>query len=159
MNRLWDRVQMGAEDACWPWTGYCRPSGHGQISVNRGRLEGTHRLAWMLANGTDVPPRMYVCHHCDNPPCCNPAHLYVGTPKDNSQDAVDRGRSRGPRGLDNGNGRLTPEQVEMVRAEYIREYRRYRGGWRSNAAELAAQVGCSKQYIATIVRGEWRAHG
>ncbi len=81
-------------DACWPWTrSKIRDGGYGQIG--RGGHDGgivlTHRLAWEIANGP-VPDGMRVLHECDNPPCCNPKHLFLGTQADNLRDMTAKGR-------------------------------------------------------------------
>lgn len=87
------------EDGCLVWTGYRCPKGYGKIRRGgRGTSSaGAHRVAYELTNGT-VPDGLYVCHRCDNPPCCNPAHLFLGTPNDNVQDCIQKGR-RKPRGI------------------------------------------------------------
>lgn len=84
----------GGPDACWPWTAatngvYGRIKGHGR------ELIGAHRAALMLA-GVHVPPGAPVLHECDNPRCCNPAHLRVGTAAENVADAIARGRHSPP---------------------------------------------------------------
>lgn len=80
----------GGPDACWPWTGHRDAAGYGKFQVgNRSRL--THRCAIALALG-EVPRGKIVMHTCDNPSCCNPAHLRVGTQGDNMMDKVRKGR-------------------------------------------------------------------
>lgn len=81
-------------DACWPWTAGKANGGYGAIRYN-GSIYRAHRIAWTIANGA-IPQGMLVLHKCDNPPCCNPAHLFIGTHKDNSQDMARKGRTRGP---------------------------------------------------------------
>lgn len=99
MDRFWSRVdQSGGPDACWPWTGCTKPGGYGFIMHKR-RARLTHRVA--LSGSLDVQPGMMACHSCDNPICCNPAHLFWGTAQDNSDDCAAKGRKRGaPRIID-----------------------------------------------------------
>ena len=92
-ERFWARVQKG--DGCWIYGGAKLPKeigGYGWVSY-KGKRIGAHRLAWMLTNGP-IPPGMEVCHSCDNGPCCNPAHLFLGTHAENMGDCKAKGRSR-----------------------------------------------------------------
>lgn len=98
-ERFWAKVDTsGGPDACWPWLGSFRHHGYGQFSVN-GKLVTVPR--WILGKARGKPLRWdselreLACHRCDNPPCCNPAHLYVGTHKANTGDMIARGRHGG----------------------------------------------------------------
>lgn len=85
----------GAEDECWPWMGARnRALGHGRLSI-KGRLYFAHRIAIVRHLGMAIPPQTYVCHRCDNPPCCNPAHLFLGTSSENTHDCKLKGRHKG----------------------------------------------------------------
>ena len=81
---------------CREWTGARDARGYGMIGY-QGKTERTHRVAWILAKGP-IPAHRFVCHTCDNPPCCNPLHLFLGTPVDNMRDAQHKGRKKSGRG-------------------------------------------------------------
>ena len=85
----------GPNGDCWEWTGSRLPAGYGKIGVSgrgRGVTETTHRVAYRLANGA-FDESSEVCHRCDNPPCCNPDHLFLGTHADNMSDMAKKGRA------------------------------------------------------------------
>lgn len=77
-------------DGCIEWKGARNPQGYGQKCI-KGKRYRTHRLAWEWANGP-IPEGLFVLHKCDNPPCCNPDHLFLGTQTDNMQDMLAKGR-------------------------------------------------------------------
>jgi hypothetical protein len=96
---FWDRIdRSGGPDACWPWCdrwGFRNgPYKYGRLSLPGGKQILAHRLAYELAHGP-IPPGHVIRHRCDNPPCCNPAHLLSGTHGDNVRDMFSRGRGRG----------------------------------------------------------------
>lgn len=88
-ERLFAQVNK-TEDGCWEWTGVCDSNGRGKMSIHN-KERSTHRLSWELHNGP-IPDGLLVCHKCDNPPCLRPDHLFLGTQKDNMQDAIKKGR-------------------------------------------------------------------
>lgn len=94
INRRWlfsSYVARGKPNDCWPWLGARTPNGYGQF-----RLAGdtvAHRIAFKLHNKVEISPGAFICHHCDNPPCCNPRHLYEGDARTNARDMVTRGRN------------------------------------------------------------------
>lgn len=86
-------------DSCWLWTGSKTSFGYGQMSFGphdgSRRTWPAHKVSWMLHKG-DIPDGLFVCHQCDNPPCVNPDHLFLGTAGDNTRDCISKGRDRGP---------------------------------------------------------------
>lgn len=120
-TRLWARVdKSGGPDVCWPWTGARRAEGYGMISDGNGHNTGTHRLAWTFTNGP-IPAGLFVCHRCDNPPCCNPAHLFLGTNADNARDRADKGRGNAHLRSGDRNGmRKRPDAVLRGDAHWTR---------------------------------------
>jgi len=88
------RRLVTTESGCMEWTGFS-VRGYGRIGVGDG-MSTTHRLAWELVNGP-IPEGMNVLHNCDNPPCCNVAHLWLGTPAQNAADKITKGRDQNQR--------------------------------------------------------------
>jgi hypothetical protein len=102
---------------CWIWLGGLT-HGYGSMRIGRG-TDRVHRVMWLATHG-EIPRGMCVLHHCDNPACCNPDHLYIGTKADNARDMFKRNRvSR--RGINNGRAKLTPEQVKDIRASKLNQ--------------------------------------
>lgn len=135
-ERLVDGLDRSLPDGCWPWQRTTNSSGYGTASIH-GRRTYMHRLAYELAFGP-IPDGLYVCHRCDNPPCCNPAHLFLGTPRDNSQDMVSKGR---------GFARLRPPNYSAL-CENVRAA--YEAG--ASAADLAVEYGCHPATIRYRIR-------
>ena len=86
-------IRKGPND-CWEWTNYLCSGGYGRIGVGNGVKVLAHVFAWELANNKKVPHGMCICHKCDNPPCVNPAHLFLGTLTINNLDMYMKGRNR-----------------------------------------------------------------
>ena len=93
-DRFWPKVHIGAPEECWEWA-RCRDAlGYGRFGIPAGGVAGAHRVAWELTRGL-IPDDLQVCHRCDNPPCCNPNHLFLGTAANNGSDRNVKGRARG----------------------------------------------------------------
>src|SRR6187455_1405138 len=111
---LWAGYRVNPDTNCWEWTGHKLPKGYGRIGKD-GKLYQTHRLAYELARGP-IPQGMHVCHHCDNPSCINPDHLFVGTNADNHADKIAKDRQAKPRGIKNAAAKLNEADVRAIRA-------------------------------------------
>jgi len=114
VNRFWSRVDKSGE--CWQWTGSKRGIGYGQfaVKINKGKYKNvaTHRFVLEL-QGIEIPPGLYVCHHCDNPSCVNPDHLFIGTAQDNEDDKTQKGRQ--PKGNSHHASKLCDLDVWLIR--------------------------------------------
>lgn len=106
----YERFVDRRQGECWAWTGTTNERGYAQVGRNH-----AHRLSYQLHVGP-IPIGLLVLHRCDNPPCTNPEHLFLGTQADNIADAKSKGRLSGPRGEANSKSKLTGEQVRQIRA-------------------------------------------
>lgn len=115
-QRFWRHVEPEDGDNCRNWTARKVPDGYGSFKL-RSRLISAHRLAWTLTFG-EITDRLSVLHKCDNPACCNPNHLFLGTQDDNMKDAMHKGRNKVFHGIRNANAKLTASQVREIRSKY-----------------------------------------
>jgi hypothetical protein len=148
-SRFWSKVDMSNRGGCWNWTASISKNGYGSFKLF-GKAMTTSRVAYWIGHGQQ-PGDMMVLHKCDNRACCNPDHLYLGDVKQNSRDMMERGRHRtGPvRGEQNGNAKLTEEDVRKIR-------RMIQDGERNQ--EIAARFGVTHQMIPKIRRGHFWQH-
>ncbi len=105
-----DRIERVPESGCWIWLPACVATGYGRAYFDEAEIYA-HRLAWEAYRGP-IPPDMKVLHHCDVPSCCNPSHLFLGTPKDNTYDSMQKKRHAS--GIRHGMKKLTVERVAYV---------------------------------------------
>jgi hypothetical protein len=132
LERFWSYVVKS--DDCWEWQGTRTANGYGTI-LGDGKRHYAHRVSYEIADGP-IPEGLDVCHHCDNPPCINPAHLFLGTATDNARDMAAKGRA----GI---TSKITPAQAEEIRV-------RYRAGGILQR-ELAVEYGLSQPTVSEIL--------
>lgn len=141
-QRFWAKVdKSGGPDACWPWLGAVTGNNYGNFGFRRGVNLSAHRFAYELTHGEIAQPGLFVCHRCDNPPCVNPAHLFLGTPLDNHDDMKTKGRSAS--GERHGITTLTEDQVAEIRSLRGKEVQRV----------TAERYGVCHQSVSQIQRG------
>jgi hypothetical protein len=172
-DRFWEKVDQSAgPDACWPWIGAlfrstkAREFWYGQFQLD-GSPRLAHRVAWLLVNG-EIPDGIKVLHTCDNPPCCNPTHLFLGTTLDNNRDMMAKGRGRfpGPRvpAAGNKNGsRTKPEsrprgeshpKTNLTNDQVVEMRRLHHEGVKQ--VRLAERYGIDKTVVSKIItRRTW----
>ncbi len=144
--RLWSKIDQRAPDECWPWTAGRHTWGYGQFWVSSvGRCPGAHHVIALLHHGP-APEGMQALHSCDNPPCCNPAHIRWGTPGENMAERDARGRNA--HGERQHLARLTAATVRQMRAAYAAGV---------GTPELGRQFGVHTSTAwAAVTRRTWR---
>jgi len=125
---------------CWLWTGTRDQKGYGRFWIPGRTPAKPHRVAWEFINGP-IPIGLAVCHRCDTPSCCNPAHLFMGTLAENNRDMLNTDRARGP-------ALLTSEAVRVIRAAYAAG---------TTQAALGREFGVRQVTIqAVVTRRTWK---
>ena len=142
-DRLWARVDRSG-DGCWEWQGGKGTRGYGTLRMN-GVTYSTHRLAWELSHGA-IPSGLHVLHECDNPACCRPDHLFLGTARDNIHDCLRKGRFH--HGENTGGARLSEADVRVIRMLHPR----------MTYTEIGKRYGVNYGTIKAIVLGKTWKH-
>jgi hypothetical protein len=134
------------KSGCWIWASSRNAKGYG-IFWFRGKMVGAHRASYVLFRG-EIPDGQLVLHGCDNPPCVNPDHLFMGTHQDNMDDMAAKGRGEFFRaGENHRNAKLTSAQVDEIRARYVH----------GRGAKLAREFGVTGQSVGDIIAGRsWK---
>jgi len=135
LKRFWSKVDKQGLDECWEWTASKNGVGYGQLRINH-KIYYAHRVSWFLSYGK-IPADLEVCHHCDNPSCVNPDHLFLGTHLDNHLDSASKGRKA---------KKLTIDEVQEIQ-EILAE-----GGWTQQ--EIGDAFGVARETISQIKRGK-----
>lgn len=147
-DRLFDKAIV-KENGCWEFSGSRNYRGYGQIRDSSGRQTGAHRVAYDLCTG-DIPKGMLVLHKCDNPPCINPEHLFLGTNQDNMDDMANKGRRINYKGEELPQAKLTAEAVIEILKEIAAN--------RVENNTLADRYNVSPQTICDIKAGRTWKH-
>lgn len=154
VERFWKKVNISDDpDACWEWTSAKDPSGYGLMWLTRVGYKSVkaHRISYELEYGS-IPQGMNVLHQCDNPPCVNPEHLFIGTNADNVADKIRKGREKHPSGEDHPGSKLTWDQVREIRRRFKRVSKRV-----CNVEELSKEFNISTSTIRYIISGKlWK---
>lgn len=144
--RLKAKISIDPKTACWNWTASLRPTGYGQMRY-LGTTELAHRVSWVLFRGPIPKAKnaygtLNILHHCDNPKCVNPEHLFIGDQADNANDAVSKRRwgKRGCVGERHGKAILTERTVRNIRASPL------------SAQQLARKYKISKSAIQHVLK-------
>lgn len=146
-------------NGCWIWKGSKSTDGYGQVNFNYKNMR-SHRLAYLFFCG-EIPTGMFVCHRCDNPICCNPRHLFLGTALDNARDKVNKGRQ--PRGekVSEQVRRTTPRGSKRKTAVINEEIAVKIREMRSNGArecDVARAFGVNRYIVKNIMSGRTWGH-
>lgn len=150
-ERFWPKVRIAGQNECWEWLASRNWKGYGRIGYRALACGYTaaHRAAWELTRGP-IPEGAWVLHRCDNPPCCNPAHLFLGTGKDNSDDMFRKGRGRP--GRTGGAIKLSLDDVATIKAKTVGLSRTQRYGL---IGALAREYRVSRHTVGAIASGRY----
>ena len=147
IERFWNKVNKKNDDECWEWTANTLARGYGRICINN-KMYLAHRVSWVIHNGAIPDHNSYhgicVCHTCDNPCCVNPAHLFLGTNKENLQDMQKKGRLVNHKGEKHGSHKLTEKEVIEIREKYI--------PYKYTQSKLAKEYGVTQVEIYYILK-------
>jgi hypothetical protein len=154
LERVWDRVDIHP-NACWLWTGPADKDGYGDFRFNYKNFKA-HRAVFILTRGLkDLSRDQWVLHRCDNPPCCNPSHLFLGNCLINNQDKIAKGRANMRRGSAHKCAKLSEDDVRYIlRESGGRRAKPYRGFY----ARMSERFNVGHVTILCVVKGDTWKH-
>lgn len=144
-KRFWSKVDIRGTDECWPWIAWRNNKNYGCFRFGK-KDTSSSRVAYILTFG-EIPDNLEVCHKCDNPPCCNPSHLFTGTHLENMQDSKRKGRNSTARGEKSAKHKLSSIQVLEIRRLYF--------GGVYHTVQLSRIYGVGPTAIASILK--WKS--
>lgn len=149
-DKFWSRVNIGSHKDCWNWRGFISDSGYGVFSYAKSKRARAHRIAF-AKTVSPIPNDKVVCHTCDNPRCCNPSHLWLGTVAENNADRERKGRTvspfgngfnKTPKGEKHGSAKLTERVVKIIRESDM------------TGADISRALGISQSTVSRIRSGK-----
>lgn len=149
---FWSKVSVGKPTRCWEWKSTLSGRGYGNFTINNKPVLA-HRFAYELCYGA-IEPGMQICHRCDNPKCVNPRHLFQGTPKENTQDCISKGRKTTCPGEKNGMFGKIGERSPSAKLtnEKVLEIRRIYAAKELFQTEIAAKFGITQGLVSAVIR-------
>ncbi len=148
---VWKKIKKGNNSDCWEWTGVTSHNGYGEFCMDYEHYPAHRVVYWLthpgsisLRNGNVDTDSLLVLHKCDNPPCCNPNHLFLGKPNDNLMDMMAKGRRHNFDGEKGQNSKLSNEDAKRIREATL---------FGARQKDLAQAYGVSASSIHYIVKG------
>lgn len=144
-------IKINSQTGCWEWQKFRNRKNYGCMGIRlkgRSTVRMTHRIAWMIYKG-EIPEGLQVCHHCDNPPCCNPDHLFIGTNRDNVLDCQRKGRANTLYGAKHGMSKLKDQDIIVICQLYALGFRQ---------PVIATHFGIDQTNVSMIVQGKTWKH-
>lgn len=137
-DRIMKFIDVKSDNECWEFLGFKNNDGYGKIGISNNKTESAHRVIYRLYKG-DIPKDKVIMHTCDNPSCCNPKHLKIGTQNDNIQDMVNKSRNITRVGI-----RMPKELVEDIKNNYK--------GQRGFKIQMAIKYNCSPSTVTNLIK-------
>lgn len=144
----YEKVDQRGPGECWPWYGHKLYSGYGIAWLKRTERHVASRIAWSLHHGRSIPEGYFICHHCDNPECQNPHHLFLGLQAHNMADAAAKRRTR--HGEGRPEAKLTDKKVIIARYAHANKL--------MGVMELARLFGVSHSTMSPAIYGKTWKH-